>query len=219
MRFSTRVKTPLVLALTCVSVSLSLCGCDRKNTSSASTIPIDSAVPTTMRETFDCLRQWYERGSYSALRSYIDPLCRDDVIDLLIAVDELMVANAAARQAIEKSCQQIDPAIFDMSVLQNEHLDLFSRDMQVVRLEEKGDQGAVMVQVGNSMPLVNLRFRRQDDRWVYVPGAMTAKLTVRLREIAYVWNQFALVVASRPQSADEVMHEFKLRVQPKLNFE
>jgi len=219
LRFVTRVKALTLVALASFFVSFALCGCDRVNTSSAAPLSADCSAPTTVRETFDCLRQWYVRGSYLAMRPYIDPVFRDDVIDLLIAVDELLAANIGAREAIQKSCPQIDPAMFDMSSLQNEYLDLFSRDVQVVRMEESDGRGTVIVQIGNRMPLTHLIFQQQQERWVYVPGEMTTELAGRLREIAYAWNQLALVVSAKPHLADEVMHEFRLRVQPKLRFE
>ena len=99
MRLSRAAGTPILLATGCSLVWLSPSGCERSEAPSDQ--PILSSVdgPTSLRSTFDCLREWYVRGSYSVMRPYIDPTCRDDVIDLLIVVDELLAANAGARQA------------------------------------------------------------------------------------------------------------------------
>jgi len=153
------------------------------------------------------------------MRRYIDPASRDDGMDLLIVVDELLAANAGARQAIQESCPQIDPAIFDMSAIQNEYLDLFSRNMEVIRVDERDGRGTVTVQIGHRMPLMSLSFQRQRGHWVYVPGETTPELVVRLREIARAWDQMTLVIVSRPHTADEIMHEYRLRIQPRLRLE
>jgi len=141
------------------------------------------------------------------------------VIDLLMVVDELLAANAGARQAIREACPQIDLAPFDMSALQNEYLDLFSRDVQVVRLDESDDQGTATVQLGSRLPLAHLHFQKQQGRWIYVPGETTPELVGRLREIARAWDRLTLVVSQRSHTPEEIMHEYRLRIQPKLRLE
>ena len=219
MRLSHVVRTPIPLAAACTLAWLSLSGCERDD--AASTQPVSPSVtePTSLRDTFDCLREWYARGSYKTMRAYIEPTCRDDVIDLLIVVDELLAANAGARQVIQEACPQIDLTLFDMSALQNEYLDLFSRDAQVIRLDESDGQGTVTVQIGNRLPLAHLRVRKRQGRWIYVPGETSPELVGRLRDIARAWDRLTLVVSARPHSPEEIMHEYRLRIQPKLKLE
>jgi len=219
LRLSCAVRTPIQLAAACILAWLSLSGCERGATSSEP--PVSSCVdePTSLHETFDCLREWYARGSYTAMRPYIDPTCRDDVIDLLIAVDELLAANAGALGAIREACPRIDLTLFDMSALQNEYLDLFSRDVRVIRLAESDGRGTVTVQIGPRLPLAHLRFQQRQGRWIYVPGETAPELVGRLRGIARAWDRLTLVVSARPHSAEEIMHEYRLRIQPKLKLE
>ena len=219
MRLFHVVRMPIPLAAACILAWLSLSGCERGDAASDQPVPSCADGPATLRDTFDCLREWYALGSYTTMRAYIEPTRCDDVIDLLIVVDELLAANAGARQAIQEACPQINPALFDMSALQNEYLDLFSRDMEVVRLDESDGKGTVTVQVGNRLPLAHLRFQKRQGRWIYVPGETSPELVGRLREIARAWDRLTLVVSQRPHSPEEIMHEYRLRIQPKLKLE
>ena len=94
MRLSLAVRTLILGASACALAWLSLSGCERGDASSAKPVSSSVTEPTSLRDTFDSLREWYARGSYSAMRPYIDPAYRDDVIDLLIVLDELLAENS-----------------------------------------------------------------------------------------------------------------------------
>ena len=51
--------------------------------------------PDTVQATFQAMRDWYAQGAYARLRPHIDPAQRDNLIDLLVALDELLAANEA----------------------------------------------------------------------------------------------------------------------------
>ncbi|HSW44086.1 MAG TPA: hypothetical protein VLM89_00775 [Phycisphaerae bacterium] len=177
--------------------------------------------PVTVRQTYDCLRAWHGRGAYGAMRPYIDPSAVDSLIDLLVAVDELMAANASALSTVARACPGMDDSRLDLSYLER-YMDLFSRDVEFIREQQKGDQATMTIQVADRLPLIELRFRRaavarNDFRWVYTPGRAVPELTNLLRDITGGLNQFALVLShAEGMTPESVQREFDLRVMTRL---
>jgi len=123
-------------------------GCDRSDPFFSS----DGPSQLSLRQTFDYLRQCRLAGDYSALRPHIDPGGRDGVVDLLVAVDELMLANTAALEAMKRSCPDVEVQPYDLSFFQNK-LELLSRDVEWIEAASK-DRAEVVAQVGSRLPLV-----------------------------------------------------------------
>lgn len=201
--------------------TLGLVGCRDTGTSteSVATPCIDS--PVTVRQTFDCLRAWHAAGAYQAMRPYIDPSVGEEVLDLLIALDELMAANAGAQDAIRRACPQADLTRLDLSYLE-QYMGLFSRDTTFLREIQKDDRTTVIAQIGDRLPLEELQFRRehvrgQPGRWVYVPGRSVPKLVQLLRDMTRALDQITLVMAdAKDVTPEKVMDEYRIRVVAKL---
>ncbi len=112
-------------------------GCDRSDPFFSS----DGPSQLSLRQTFDYLRQCRLAGDYSALRPHIDPGGRDGVVDLLVAVVELMLANTAALEAMKRSCPDVEVQPYDLSFFQNK-LELLSRDVEWIEAASKAKGGS-----------------------------------------------------------------------------
>jgi len=172
--------------------------------------------PKTLQETVWAMRAWYQCGAYARLRPYIDPAENDHVIDMLLALDELMAANAGALAAIRAACPQADVSPFDLGYLRD-WMDLFSRELAIVGEERTGDRAVVTAQVGNRVPLIRLHFAQRAGRWVYLPGPVPPEAVAAVRRLARSLDLFRLVVDSqRHVTVKWLEHEYHLRIRPKL---
>jgi hypothetical protein len=104
---------------------------------------------------------------------------------------------------------------YDLSSAQD-NLDLFSRRVDWVSVEEKGDAAVVTAEVSGRLPLVNIQFERQADRWVYVPGQENPAVIATIRQLARSLKQIELVAANRKQSDRQIDEEYRIRILPKI---
>jgi len=184
--------------------------------------------PTTVRDTFDRLRSWHAKGNYVAMRPYIAADGRVGLLDLLVAVDRLIAANNAALVAVAKACPTMDLRPFDLSIIQD-NLDLFSRQIQWVSVDEQGDHAVVTAEVSGRLPLATMRFERQQGRWCYAPGAGDPTILTLIRQITRSLKQIELVVNTTSQpsgklsekpsgklSEEQIAEEYRIRILPKI---
>lgn len=191
---------------------LATVGCERRK-ADPSAAAADLSSP---RAVYDRLREWHAGHSYMSMMPWIHPAARDDLIEVLVAVDELMLANTSAQVAIAQSCPSIDPRPFDMSAISN-FLDLFSRDAEFVGEKIEGETAVVTIQVARRLPLKHLRFERDQGRWVYHPGPLPDGLAASIRLLAKGLDRFATAIAAGTCSPDKVDSEFRYRVVARLD--
>jgi hypothetical protein len=155
------------------------------------------------------------------MRPYLDPKTGEGLIDLLVAMDELMAANAGAQAAIRRACPDMDPRRYDLSYIE-QYMTFFSKDVEYIREQDKGDQAVVVVQVGGQMPLEELQFRRYREGrgpswWVYVPGGDVPQIVPLIREVTGALEQIRLVLSmSKKVSPEEVGNEFEIRIRQRI---
>ena len=196
-------------------------GCRDAETSDVSPYAACVDPPATVRQTFNCLRAWHDAGAYGALRPYLDPDAGEEVVDLLVALDALMAANAGAQNAVRHASPDADAARLDLAYLE-QYMGLFSRRTTFLRVIQKEEHTLVIAQVGDRLPLEEMRFRRhhvrgQPGRWVYVPGTTPPGLVQLIREITRALDQITLVFAdARDVSPESVLREYQIRVAGKL---
>jgi hypothetical protein len=172
--------------------------------------------PATVQATFESMRDWYAQGAYARLRPHIDPAQRDNLIDLLLALDELMAANEAVLEAIRAACPGADPAQFDLSYLRD-WMELFSQEVRIVHKQEQDVRAVLTVQVGTRLPLERLEFEIRSGRWIYLPGLVPREAASAVRRLTVTLDRFRVTVASqRPVTEDGLLQEYWLRVRPRL---
>jgi hypothetical protein len=198
------------ICLVCVSLA-----CDRSAPSTRPSKPASTSPPVTVGETFDRLREWHRQGAYTTLRTYIDPATREEVIDLLIAVDELLAANAGANRAVHAACPTADVKRYDLSMVAD-NLDLFSRQVELVKVEESAEQAVAIAEVSGRLPLDRIQFRRIGGVWGYVPEPANHQIIASIRAMSRSLEQIALVFADRKATPEEVDAEYRARLLPKI---
>lgn len=174
--------------------------------------PPTASQPATVQDTFDAMRGWHRRGAYERLRRHIEPAGREGTIDLLVAVDELVAANRAALAAMQREFPGMDRRDYDLSfVLDN--LDLFSREVEFVKVREHGDEAVVTAQVSRRLPLAEMIFIRHDGRWMYQSGREQPEIIEHLRAITRALGQITLLIRSGDLRAEQMPEEWRLRIQ------
>lgn len=171
--------------------------------------------PLSLADTFHQLRACMAERSYRAMEPYIEETGRKQVIEMLIAVDELLAANEAALQAARQACPGIDVRPFDMSVLAD-NLDLFSRRVTCIACEESGNHGVVTASISDRLPLDRIEFIHEHGYWMYEPGPSWPAVTPAIREIAAALERIVFVISQKPHTPEEIRDEYRLRVSPKV---
>lgn len=171
--------------------------------------------PDSPRAVFEHLRTAHASHSYMNMLPWIQPELRNDVLDLLVAVDELMTANTSAQVAISQSCPDLDPQLYDLSRVRY-FLGVFSKDAEFIGERIEGDTAEVTFQIAKRLPLKTARFRKHEERWCLVPTESKSGLATSIRLLAKGLNRFAAVVASEACSPEKVESEFHYRVGRKL---
>jgi hypothetical protein len=147
---------------------------------------------------------------------WVHPDSSDDLIELMIAVDEMMTANTTAQVALGQYCPDVDPRPFDMSKLAY-FLELFARDAAFTSETIHGDQAVVAVQVAGRLPLRNLEFCRHEGRWVYMPGGVDRELVQGIRDLAKGLTRFAGAIATGARTPQQLNSEFRYRVASRFD--
>ncbi|MFQ6047880.1 MAG: hypothetical protein ACE5K7_00765, partial [Phycisphaerae bacterium] len=131
-----------------------MCGCDRRQP------PVSPAaigpVLNTPVETLRALRRWQANKQYRLMEPYIVPESRAELIDTLMAVDRVLAANARLHQLAR---QRFGPGVMlwpELSSLR-QSLGPFSRRIKVIDSRQDRRQAIVMLQVGNRVPLLQVR--------------------------------------------------------------
>jgi hypothetical protein len=171
----------------------------------------------SLRETFDFLLAANERRAFLALRPYIEPVQRDEVVDLLLAVDAFTIANAAALQAVGRACPGFPRERLDISVLAD--MLEFSPRVQVVSEQEdrnKGE-GAIAVRIAGQPEPQKVHFRLLDGRWVYVPGPHIDGLIGTFRALTKALERINRAIAcSSEMTPEQIESQYKLFVVPTI---
>lgn len=175
-----------------------------------------ASVPATAGETFALLRECHKRRAYGAMRPYIHPSGREAVIDLLISVDELSMANSAVLAAIERACPAIEIDRYNLASVIQSRLELFSNEVDLVEVQEEGDRATVTVEVSGRLPLERLAFERNGGLWQYQPGPENPEILRTIRGLTRTFNQIELALGSGEWTADRIDREFQIRIRPKL---
>lgn len=191
-------------------------GCDRNSRPATAAFDTPSGPPLSLLETVTALREAHARGAYLSMRPRIEPQRREAVIDLLMAMDRLLAANAAARHAVQRAVPDFPIQRVDLGPILADNLELFSKNLEVVRSEENGDEGTVTVQIAGAMPLVHLHFQRSGRHWLYLPGEDPGKLIPLLTQLTTGLERISVSVAGSPQTPESIMREYQLRIAPKL---
>lgn len=127
--------------------------------------PIPSRVPETPMETARLLRKLRTSGRLAQLRPYLPSDHCEAILDVILAVDQLAVAADELRSAVGDTIGEATADLYDFTSAANA-LELFSRDVELIDEQIRGDEASVVIQVASRVPLNTVRFRRIKGRWI-----------------------------------------------------
>jgi hypothetical protein len=183
---------------------------------------LPAGPPKSLIDTITCIREAQARKAYLALRPYVDPDRRDQVIDLLLNADALLAANAAALQAVQHACPDFPRQEFDLSPAIVHSLGLFSQDVKVAPPQEDRNKEENVVSInitaGGRSLTTDVHFRLRDGHWVYVPGRDIEKLIPAFRELTKAIDCVTRsLLTAGPMSPRKVEYQYELFVAPPWN--
>lgn len=173
------------------------------------------AATASPKEVYEQLRKWRDSHSHGSMVPWVHPDSSDELVDLLIALDEMTTANTTVQVALDQYCPDIDPHQFDMSRI-GYFLELFAQDAEFKREIIQGDQATVEIQVAGRLPLRDLKFARHEGRWVYMPGGVDRELVRGVRDLAKGLTRFAAAIAAGARTPEQLKSEFRYRVTSRL---
>lgn len=207
------------LAAVLVAIGTFAAGCREDGAPLLAKFDAPTGPPKSLRETFDFLRDAHARKSYLAMRPYIEPGERGNVIDLLMAVDELLAANAGALRAVARVSPEMPASRLDAAPYILDTLGMFSREVEIIEQHEdpQAGTGEILLLIAGEPPPLSIEFKLLDGRWVYAPGAgggeIIAALRNRTKALARI--EQALAVADRLTPA-QVAEEYELRLRRRI---
>lgn len=181
-----------------------------------------SGPPKSLTETFEFLRQAREQKSYLALRPYIEPAYRDEVIDFLLAVDAFNMASDAARDTVKRSCPDLSAASLDrldFSSMFADNLEIFSRRVEVIAQREDREKRAavVSIRVGGRSPPEDVKFHLLDGYWLYDPGRHISEFTENYRALTKTLERVnRSLTCTENVTPETVAYQYQLFVEPTI---
>jgi hypothetical protein len=140
---------------------------------------------------------------------------RSPVLDLVQAVDELLLANRILQDRVKASGGEAIATLFDRSGVANV-IDVFSYDLAVLREEVRGDSAAVTIQVGRRLPLSTVRLVRRGNVWLIDPGPPIPGLPGELRKLGRALRRVAQTVEHGPMTTEQIQKEMEFWQTPVL---
>ena len=154
-------------------------------------------------------------GRLSELGRYVTAERRAAVIELIRAVDQLVLDNRVLQQRIRASGAKARAALFDRSGVAN-IIGVFSTDIEIITEDLAGDSAVVTIQVADRLPLDRVHLELRDDRWVIQPDPPIAGLAAELRNLGKALRRVAEAVEARDMSLDQIGREMEFWQKPAL---
>lgn len=190
------------------------CQSERTTPSSATAAP-PPAVSVSPIATVERIRRLREEGSYRELRSCIEPEQAADVVGFLMAMDEVLAANEAVRNAMRRHAPTV--VLPDLDLAAFRHLQgVFSADVTVVDSSVEEPRAWVTIRVADQLPLERVELRRVGNRWLYHPDASFKGFPESLGRLAVSLRRVARAVEDGARTEEQIRDEYRLRVVPQV---
>ncbi|MCH7700859.1 MAG: hypothetical protein IID37_04155 [Planctomycetes bacterium] len=163
-------------------------------------------------ETARLLRQLRTSGRLAQLRPYLAPDHCEAILDVILAVDQLAVAADELRSAVGDTIGEATADLYDFTAAANA-LELFSRDVELVDDQVRGDEASVVIQVASRVPLNTVRFRRIKGRWILQTDPPIAGLPGAVLELAAAMRRCAVEQRRNHWTIERLNKELDRRTQ------
>lgn len=173
----------------------------------------DRALPETPRAVGERIRTWRLERRYDEIEDWVVPERRGELTRLLTAVDRMLDANGRLQAAAVPRFGSTEAERVDLSVVRN-NLGLLSADVQIVGEQNFYDRAELILQEGDTLPLVRCRFEHRGNFWRLVPEDIEADLPVNLARVATHLSQLASQVERDELTATQLLAAFARDVIP-----
>jgi hypothetical protein len=141
---------------------------------------------------------------------------RDELIDALLGVDQLLAANRRLKELVQERIGAEAAPWWDLSSVEN-GLGPFSRDVEVVIVQVDESHASLTIQVAKRVPLMEVEFVRQPPGpWRYVPDPPIPGMAEQLRELARNLDSLAEQLTDSAMTPEQFERGFRRQVLPLL---
>ena len=187
--------------------------CDRATEQSSETkIPpnatVDKALPSAPASPIDTVRACHalrNAGQFRQAAEMVVPERRDAVLDLLLSVDRLTIANRELERAVRERIGAATATVFSRPGVAN-IVGVFSRDVEVVSERVESDRAEVTIQVASRLPLERVTLVRRGGDWLIArpDGALEldVRATVRTDDGDLIYTYFRGIIHAAPEVID-----------------
>ena len=185
-------------------------------------VPVDTDPPPANpglsgpAQTVQQVNQLRRAGRLDEMAKCVVPSARPAVIELVRAVDRLVLANRALQEQIRASGASASAAFLDRPGVAN-IIDVFSHDVQVIAETQQADQAIVTIQVGGRLPLSAVNMIRTDQGWQIQPDPPIPGLAAEIRNLAKAQQRVARMVQKQHLSIEQIHKELTFWERPILN--
>lgn len=154
-------------------------------------------------------------GRLKELASWVAENQRAAVIELIRAVDQLLLDNRVLLERIKASGATATATLFDRPGAAD-IIDVFSHDVEVVSEQVHGDSAEVTIRVGQRLPFSVVRLERRGGRWIIQPDPPIPGLAGEIRNLGKALRRVAQAVGRQQMTAEEIEKEIEFWQTPVL---
>lgn len=185
----------LMASLLLTAISQSACRPPAEATARSQTRPPGKhdATRSTPAAVARRLHQLFLDRNFDAMRPLIVKEHRDQAIELLRAMGEVVTANRELGGVVDAAYRLPISDTWDLAFIED-NLGLFSSRVKLINQKYKGDTAVVTLQEGENVPLIHARFELHDGAWLYRPELAPAATIPELYSLANVLRDVAGMV-------------------------
>lgn len=166
-------------------------------------------------QTVQQVNQLRRAGRLDEMAKLVVPSARPAIIELVRAVDRLVLANLALQEQIKASGASASAAFLDRPGAGN-IIDVFSHDVQVISESQQADQATVTIQVGGRLPLSAVNLIQTDQGWQIQPDPPIPGLAAEIRKLAKAQQRVIRMVQKQHLSIEQIHKELTFWERPIL---
>jgi hypothetical protein len=196
-------------------LSVFMCDCSRKADRT------EAQRGLSPRQTVLTLIKAHQTGDYRQIAELTIPERADDVCAILAAVNRFLIAN---RQLCELVAQEVGPGVAQ-AIDHGHHayyLDIFSKYVEVLDEDVRGDRATVAFLVDGQLPARRAELRLVNHAWRYDPGpgdyrqlaAAFTRMSEGLEQVYDGIRHGLLPVQTLREDPDRLIDEVRIRMLP-----
>jgi hypothetical protein len=176
-----------------------------------------STSPADPADVLRKMRQQYEAGRYRLIEPYIAAERRVQLVDTLIAVDQVLVANRRLQSVVTEHYGPGAALVWDLGELEY-HVGPFSRNAQIIRSEKRGQKATVVIQIAERIPLQDIHFvQNKEGGWQYLPDQPIEGMPAGLRRLARKMDELSETLQGGEVTQNQFEQRYRTEVLPLMD--